>query len=58
MKVIYVLYKGDEVIDIGTKEELAERHGVSQETISFYASPTHKSRGKLIVAERVKVWDE
>lgn len=58
MKVIYVLYSGDEVIDIGTKEELSERHGVSQETISFYASPTHHRRGKLTVAERVRVWDE
>lgn len=54
-KTIYVLYRGDEVIDIGTKEELAKRHGVSAETISFYASPTHKARGKPIVAERVVV---
>jgi len=42
----YALYKGDELLDVGTKRELAERRGVKPETISFYATSEYQRRGK------------
>lgn len=38
-KKIYALYKGDEFIDIGTKEYLAKILKVKVNTIDFYQSP-------------------
>ena len=35
---IYGLYKGDEFIDVGTAEELAERRGIKPKTIRWLAS--------------------
>ena len=43
-KKIYALYKGDEFIDIGTKEYLANLLGVTKKTIEFYATPTKIKR--------------
>ena len=40
----YALYKGDEFIDLGTKEELSERNGISPNTIMFYTTPTYRRR--------------
>lgn len=49
----YVLYDGDEVIGIGTAQELAKQRGVSVKTIIYYASPDcHRKAGRL-QAERV-----
>lgn len=45
-KNIYAVYKGDEYITEGTKEELAEKLNVKLETISFMASPTMQKRDK------------
>lgn len=41
---VYALYKGDNFIDIGTREYLANLLGVTPKTISFYASPTQAKR--------------
>ncbi len=41
---IYVLYRGEKFIAIGTKKELAELLNVKVETISFYATPAYKKR--------------
>ena len=43
---VYALYKGDEFIDIGTKEEIAEKMGWKKTTISFYHSPANIKRSK------------
>ncbi|MBC2367811.1 hypothetical protein HBP99_04145 [Listeria booriae] len=40
----YALYKGDELLKIGTVDELAEYKGVKRETILFYTSPTYTKR--------------
>ena len=40
----YALYKGDDPLYVGTKKELANYLGVSERTISFYASPTYQKR--------------
>ncbi len=41
---VYALYKGDNFIDIGTREYIANLIGVTTKTISFYASPTQIKR--------------
>lgn len=42
----YALYKGDEVIAIGTLKELGKLLNVSPRTIFFYSTPTYKKRNK------------
>ena len=44
MKPEYALYKGDDLLYIGTLDEIAEKHGTKRSTIVFYGSPTHKKR--------------
>lgn len=44
--VEYALYKGDEFIDIGTKDYLAKKINVTRKTITFYSSPAHLRRVK------------
>lgn len=41
---IYVLYRGDEVVDIGTRREIAERLGVTEKTITQYGCPAYLRR--------------
>ena len=43
-KRIYALYKGDNFIDIGTLEYLANLLGVKRKTIYFYSTPTYLKR--------------
>ncbi|HDT9568465.1 TPA: hypothetical protein REC36_001002 [Listeria monocytogenes] len=40
----YALYKADEVLIIGTVDELAEFQKVKRETILFYATLTYQKR--------------
>lgn len=42
----YALYKGEKLVEIGTKKELAELLKVRIETITFYTTPTHRKRSK------------
>ncbi|MBR3318708.1 MAG: hypothetical protein IKG21_12900 [Atopobiaceae bacterium] len=52
----YALYKGDRLLGVGTKRELAERLGVKPETVGWYATPTCERRnesGNRLVAVRV-----
>ena len=42
----YALYKGDEVIAIGTLKELGKLLNVSPRTIFFYSTPTYRKRNK------------
>ncbi|BBE40590.1 hypothetical protein FGCSD_1365 [Streptococcus dysgalactiae] len=41
---IYAVYDNDTFVDVGTKYELAERLGVTVDTIVFIASPAHKKK--------------
>lgn len=41
---IYAIYKGDEYVDMGTAEELAERLGVKVSTIRFWRSKANHRR--------------
>lgn len=56
--IVYVLYRDDDVLGVGTAEELARLMGVRPETIRFYASNCSKQRNKKLVAERVYVRDD
>jgi predicted transcriptional regulator of viral defense system len=40
----YAVYKGEELLYIGTIQECAERMNVSPNTVRFYASPAHEKR--------------
>lgn len=40
----YALYKGDEIIGIGTVKELAKITNVKEKTIRFYLNPSYKKR--------------
>ena len=40
----YALYRGDELLGIGTAEQLAKERGVSRDTIYWYASPSNLKR--------------
>ena len=41
---IYAMYKGDNLLGIGTTEELAELRGVKEDTIIYYHSPSKRKR--------------
>lgn len=52
----YALYKGDDLLAIGTLEELAEFRGVTPNSIYYYSMPAYqrkarkKGNGKRLVA--------
>lgn len=50
----YVIYEGDEVVAVGTKNECAELLGVKPETIGFYATPSGRRRSKDRVVVEVR----
>ena len=40
----YALYKGDKLLAMGTKKEIAKELGVKVSTVNFYAHPAYKRR--------------
>ena len=40
----YALYKGDELLAMGTKREIAEQLGVSPSTVGYYGTPVYARR--------------
>lgn len=40
----YALYKGEELITMGTKREIAEQLGVSPSTVGYYGTPVYARR--------------
>lgn len=58
----YAIYKGDDLIIIGTREECAEELGVKLDTISYYCTPAYRrkliKRGAedvAVIGERIKI---
>ncbi|HIQ91029.1 MAG TPA: hypothetical protein IAB27_05350 [Candidatus Coprosoma intestinipullorum] len=50
----YALYKGDELLGIGTLNELSKRFGIKIKSLLFYQTPAYKrrtseKRGKRLV---------
>lgn len=48
MKKTFALYRGDQFIDLGTRQELAKKMGVTPKTISYLSTPARmrKIKGK------------
>lgn len=40
----YALYKGEELLAMGTKREIAEQLGVSVSTVGYYRTPVYARR--------------
>ncbi len=40
----YALYKGENILALGTIDEIAKKMGVKKETIACYKTPSYKSR--------------
>ena len=40
----YALYKGDKLLAMGTKKEIAKQLGVKPSTIKFYTHPSYAKR--------------
>ena len=54
----YAVYKGEELLAIGTSYQLAEHFNVKRETVKWWASPTNRrkveaGKGKRKVAVRL-----
>lgn len=41
---IYALYKGEDMLQTGTLQEIADAENVRLETIKFYTTPCYKRR--------------
>lgn len=50
----YALYKGDELLFVGTAKEIAEHFNISERTVRHYNTPTYRkrvsSKGRRLVA--------
>lgn len=40
----YALYKGEEILAMGTKRKIAEQLGVSASTVGYYGTPVYARR--------------
>lgn len=54
----YAVYKGDELLGVGTLTELANQLGVKRRTIMCYGTPSHKVRSKGKGRILIKLDDE
>ena len=43
---VYALYKGDKFLDIGTLQQLSEKHNMKLSTLRFLLSPANRRRRK------------
>lgn len=51
----YALYKGDQMVSIGTVNEIAEERGVKPDTIRFYMSGVYQRRSKSEVNNKLQL---
>ena len=60
MRYEYALYKGDELLAIGTVKEIADQIGVTKKTAFHYGTPTYQKRtsdnARRLV--RLEKWEE
>lgn len=58
---VYVAHKGEDVVAIGTRDEVADKLGVNTDTVRFWSSPhNHKlwresKFGNRMVVDRVEL---
>ncbi len=59
MKMLeYALYKGDQLLGIGTVEYLSKKLGLTKKTLHFYHTPTYKKRTSEKKGKRLIKIDE
>ncbi|QGG51581.1 helix-turn-helix transcriptional regulator [Lysinibacillus pakistanensis] len=51
----YALYKGEQMVAVGTIKEIATERGVKPETIRFYMSGVYQRRAKNKVNNRLQL---
>jgi len=51
----YALFKGEQMVAIGTVEEIAQERGVKPKTIHFYMSRAYQRRAKSEVNNRLQL---
>lgn len=44
MSKVYALYKGDELLDVGTLEYLSKKFNIKKRTLLFYQSLAYRKR--------------
>ena len=55
----YALYKGDDLLALGTMKEIAKKRGVTVKTLVFMRSPAYKRRTSEQNAQRlIRLEDE
>lgn len=54
----YALYKGDELLIIGTISEIAEERDVKEATVKFYMSPTYLKRTSENALRLIEIEDD
>ena len=57
-KVEYAAYKGEDIIGVGTIDELAKTTGFTKQTLKFSATPTARKRNKGNKLVLYKIEDE
>ena len=50
-RIVYAIYRGDEFLDCGTDEELAERRGISKLSIRIATTPKRIKRFEKVPYE-------
>lgn len=51
----YALYKGEELLAIGTKKELAAKFNLKERTVGYYGTPAHKRRSEKSKKSNYKI---
>lgn len=54
----YALYRGDELLIIGTAREIAESQGITRKAVWHYATPAYEKRCKRYNSRRLICLDE
>ena len=56
----FALYRGEELLQFGTRKELAKFLDVKEETIKFYGSPSYQKRhdGRGLAVVEITGWDK
>lgn len=51
----YALYKGEELLAMGTKREIAEQLGVSASTVGYYGTPVYARRTRVSMSSVIRM---
>ncbi len=51
----YALYKGDEILQIGTISEIAEEQNVKEKTVKFYKTRAYEKRIQSRKSKKAKI---